>query len=238
MSTTIPTSITQLSETMIPASEGQEKKRHCVGNLFLDSPDHLDYEDLVKQANYRQAWRQHVHRRFGTQPKRKRKHKRGNKPQHNFLIVLANQRHNSADRGIGESTNAARPRAVPLKPVQWPTPMPPTSKVMRANATIQTQLPAAWRPQHQPNSVKISKKQKTKKAPKVLTDTQRAAWAHVHFIIHHGTPADAARLLLHLSNCKTTPADALNKVRQMSRMRVPANLGASGSLSIQQQQQQ
>ena len=191
------------------------------GNLFLDSPDHSDYDDLVIQANDRQAWRQHVQRRFGTQPKRKRKHKKKNKSQLNFLSALANQRHNPADRGTSGSSEAARPNATQLKPATWHTLIPPSSKVMRANSMAQTQLSAAWCPQHQSKLAKKGTKQKTKKKAKGLTDGQRAAWAHAHYIINHGSADDAARFLTFPKNVNRTPPEALHQIRVMARRRVP-----------------
>ena len=129
------------------------------GNLFMDSPSHLDYEDTVKLASDRQAWRQHVNKRFGIQPKRKRKHnKRGSKPQHNFLFALANQQPENTGRGPSTGTSAASTGTGSQTWISRPVIMPSTSTAKRAAATIQSQLPAAWRPQNQSAPVKISKK--------------------------------------------------------------------------------
>ena len=71
---------------------------------------------------------------------------------------------------------------------------------------------------------KKATKSKTKPKPKPkkpkatgLTDSQRAAWAHAHFIIHHGTPADAARFLTHQRTVDNTPVDALADIRKMAQ---------------------
>ena len=60
-----------------------------------------------------------------------------------------------------------------------------------------------------------------KKKSRGLTDIQRAAWAHAHYIVHHGTAEDAARFMTHPRNIKNTPAEALHQVQLMARRRVP-----------------
>ena len=46
-------------------------------------------------------------------------------------------------------------------------------------------------------------------------------WAHAHFIIHHGTLADAARFLTHPRNVANTPTTTLDEIRLMSKMQIP-----------------
>ena len=86
---------------------------------------------------------------------------------------------------------------------------------------------AAWKadwlrrfPETTKNS-KSAKKRKTKKTNKKAnnqkskakiagyTDAQRAAWAHAHYIVHHGTPAEAARLLTFPNIVANTPKETL-----------------------------
>ena len=59
--------------------------------------------------------------------------------------------------------------------------------------------------------------------PTALTDAQRAAWAHTHYITHHGTKDDAARLLTHQNRiARNIPvsASALKTIRGMVIARV------------------
>ena len=98
---------------------------------------------------------------------------------------------------------------------------------------IQSELPKSWQPvpteaapdnPTKPKSrASLSKRQSSaaKKNTTRLTNAQRAAWAHAHFIIHHGTNTDAVKFLTHQQNVENTPAEALHKVRVMARRRVP-----------------
>ena len=78
-----------------------------------------------------------------------------------------------------------------------------------------------------PQAQKAREKQKAKglktKESKnsVLTDKQRAAWAHAHYIVHHGTASEAARFLTDKSNIINTPAELLGKVKVIAKMKVP-----------------
>ena len=80
--------------------------------------------------------------------------------------------------------------------------------------------PISWK---NPQTQKARAKQKAKesKAKMMLTDEQRTAWAHAHFIINHGTASDAARFLTHKFNTINTPIEALHKVKMLARMKVP-----------------
>ena len=64
-------------------------------------------------------------------------------------------------------------------------------------------------------------KKSSKLKTTILSDAQRAAWAHAHYIINHGTNDDAKRFMTHLKNIKYTPADALKEIRKMAARRIP-----------------
>ena len=76
----------------------------------------------------------------------------------------------------------------------------------------------------------IKKRKPQKKKPKAkskgLTDAQRAAWAHAHYIIHHGTAADATRFLKYPQTVANTPPEALNEVRVLARVSLDASAPA------------
>ena len=65
---------------------------------------------------------------------------------------------------------------------------------------------------------------KKKKANSGYTDAQRAAFAHAHFIVHHGTKADATRFLAHAKNVNNTPATILAQVKEMVTTQRPAQV--------------
>ena len=127
--------------------------------------------------------------------------------------------------------------------------IPVNTSAKQAARMVQTEIPATWRPalSTKPGATisKNSKNVKVWRKPKqtALTDAQRAAWAHAHYIIHHGTNEDAARFLTHPKLVRNTPSDALHRVRVMAAMRVPtwdeaaaavfsSSSSCEGSLSI------
>ena len=86
---------------------------------------------------------------------------------------------------------------------------------------IQSELPVEWIPiKHRQDRAQTISKQKKPKT-RGLTDGQRAAWAHTHYIINHGSANDAARFLTFPKNVNHTPTEALHQVRVMARRRVP-----------------
>ena len=50
---------------------------------------------------------------------------------------------------------------------------------------------------------------------KPLTDKQRKVFAHTHYIVNHGSPADAFNFLQHKPNVSNTPADMIPKRQAM-----------------------
>ena len=180
------------------------------GNLLMDAPKTQSFKEIEELAQDRAAWRRIVEARFGTRPRRRRKRKRVKKA----------------------PTIAILPRQ-PLAVRAIPTPTTPTITVMRANEMVQSNLPTTWQTtasRQAPNKQAKAKliksrtdkqRNKAKKKTSTLTDGQRAAWAHAHFIINHGTYEDAAKFLTHQKNVARTPAAALHEVKVMARRRVP-----------------
>ena len=64
-------------------------------------------------------------------------------------------------------------------------------------------------------------KRKSKCKPPTLTNAQRAAWAHAHYIVHHGTNQDAARLMKNQQVVKNIPAAELAIIKRMAASRIP-----------------
>ena len=101
----------------------------------------------------------------------------------------------------------------------WPSPRRDVNKITR-----QPKLPAAWQTRTKSGveiPVKVQKKKKNKLKKPCLADAQRAAWAHAHFIVHHGDAADARRFLTHPKIVADTPAGTLAEVRKLAAMWVP-----------------
>ena len=71
--------------------------------------------------------------------------------------------------------------------------------------------PAAQQSKSKP---KYTSKSKPKKRQH-LTDKQRQSEAHAHFILHHGSAADAARFMHLPSNVKNTSDETLTALKQM-----------------------
>ena len=180
------------------------------GNLFMDAPACQTFEEVVEMAQDRAAWRRLVDAKFGTRPRRRRVRKRTKK-------ALTAPTHHPQTRVV----------KTPLLSI-----LPSTSNKCTDRMT-QPQLPAAWqpkalRPTSEPSAKAALKALCTKKpssAPKKksgrLTDAQRAAWAYAHFIINHGSNADAAKFLTHQKNVDNTPDEVLHKIRVMARRQVP-----------------
>ena len=107
----------------------------------------------------------------------------------------------------------------------------PTTTTIQASATTTTTRNATTRnaPLNWPitwkspdaNDRKTGKtvtKKRVKKNPKKikgLTDSQRAAEAHTHFIIHHGVVEDATRFLSHKANSENVSAATVNRLKAL-----------------------
>ena len=213
------------------------------GNLLMDAPVHQTLADLVKVAGDRMAWRAHSERKFG---KKKIKSSKKNKMKKVSKVSMRNAGP-KVGRWIGTGVNAVwagtatapkkvtPPSLSPKAPAFTPrtltelTTMTGTRaaapRLKRLMAGKQQTLPSMWRKtEHEGNNKRTKvgpKKKKGKSKPIILTDAQRAAWAHAHFIIHHGTNQDAARLLTHQLTVQNTPAAALKEIRRMAAMRIP-----------------
>ena len=204
------------------------------GSLLMDAPAQVDFEDLEALAENRIAWKQQIEKTFG---KKCRKIKRTKKP--------ASQRSSHAGRTLGRWVgNGAQTVWIGPDPcllrqetssdlitaTETTTTRPIYIPATNPAKTAQTQLEKYWQrtttgTESGKHSARIHvldcKKKPSKAKTTKLSDAQRAAWAHAHFIIHHGTKEDAKRFMLHPKNIKNTPADALTKVRKMAAQRFP-----------------
>ena len=151
-----------------------------VGDLFMDAPVTQTFEEIRELAQNRAAWRRLVDAKFGPRTRRNGKRQR---PKRKPKSTIPHQQ---------------------LQITRLPPPIiKSTITAERAGNMVQSKLPNAWQPV--PSSSTSSKPSKlkprtspikgksstaTKKSTR-LADAQTAAWAHSHFIIHHGTNTDA-----------------------------------------------
>ena len=201
------------------------------GNLFMDAPAHQNFEDIESIAKDRAKWRRHVDAKFGSKPKRKctQRNKRLTVGTRNPALMMLG-------RWVGTGIDAVwiiGPGPQPTRTTTATTTITNVTSAPKCTArTIQTQLPLAWQPTlrakcnkltktkiRKPKNNEQTKKRKSKSTG--LTEAQRAAYAHAHYIIHHGTKADAARFLTYPTNVTNTPTTALDEIRLMAAMQVP-----------------
>ena len=83
--------------------------------------------------------------------------------------------------------------------------------------TRQQQLPLTF---GRPNRTSTTDKKKSKNMRNPGLSLGQTA-SGVGYVINHGNAKDVARFLMHQSNVDNTPAEALRKIQQMTRYRVP-----------------
>jgi len=217
------------------------------GNILMDAPTHRTFADLEREASNRQAWKSHSERKFGRSGRKNSKKRRKVRA----LCPSNRRSNNKVGKWVGTGaeavwvgsapapTTVTPPVLSPEAPTFSPTktlidPSPPivTTEAKHYPKKIQSQLPLAWRQSGKVVQITLDGKKPKNSNPRSqtkqksgkstsLTDAQRAAWAHAHYIIHHGTTHDAARLLMHQKIVRDIPPTALESIRRMAAMRVP-----------------
>ena len=206
----------------------------------MDAPAHLNFHDLIQAAQNRSSWKMHSERKFGRNgraknTKKKRAQLKGQQTSYKVGKWVG--------RGAGAVWVGTAPAPKTITPIilspkaptftpriltKLATP-PATQNTAQPAKKVQTLIPLTWRQRSatQPkadaknNKIQTAVRKKKSKPPS-LTDAQRAAWAHAHYIINHGTANDAARLLAHQKTARNIPEEALSKIRRMAAMRVPS----------------
>ena len=111
------------------------------------------------------------------------------------------------------------------------TATPATKRVVQATLLTMWKAPGSEAQHVQTGGGKRQKSKSTN-----LTDAQRAAWAHAHYIIHHGTQHDAVRLLQHAaSQSGEKYPDGNTQNNQSDGCNEGSDMGASSSYGVQQQ---
>ena len=88
------------------------------------------------------------------------------------------------------------------------------AKAYRERDAKQTFLKPASKQEQKRRWEKVKVKKRRIQKSKGLTHKQRAAEAHAHYLIHHGSAQEASRFLQH-SNAKCISAITLNSLRLM-----------------------
>ena len=212
----------------------------------MDAPTHLDFAGLEALAGDRAAWKKQIEITFGRKRNEKKKKRRNGGctgPSGPGGRTLGRRAGKGADSvWIGPSPQLKRREAPStLRTASTVAKFSTLSSLIAKPAkTAQVQLSHYWgqnrtgkngdrinskttKPGDNKKSCEKPERSKRTSKPKAATrtDTQRAAWAHAHFIIHHGTGDDAQRFMSHPKNITDTPADALHEVHKMAAMRIP-----------------
>ena len=218
------------------------------GSLLKDAPTHLDFAGLEALAGDRTAWKKRIDSIFGRKSVKGKKKKRRRKDRCKGLSstggkILGRRAGKGADSvWIGPPLQPQHHKS-PLTRAKASTDakFPILSSLGTEPAkTVQARLSHYWVQSQvgkkgdntNSKSTKPGDDKKSSGKPKcsksagktktvTRTDAQRAAWAHAHFIIHHGTGDDAKRFMSHPKNIANTPEDALHEVQKMAAMRIP-----------------
>ena len=145
------------------------------GDLLMDAPDTSTWKALCRHAEDKEAWRSQV-RNIRAAPK---------------IFKKAPTR--SSNRLKGKKAENPAAAALPSKP---------RSKKSEAKKYRERDAHESY---FRPAAVQLNPKSKSKPNPKKrkhLTDKQRRAEAHAHFILHHGSAADATRFMRSKSNAR------------------------------------
>ena len=165
------------------------------GNMFCDVPPRLTLEQITKTAQDRKRWKlisSSISRGvlWPTPPP-------------------APLRTTAITRAIMRATTAHPPATTAPQP-----PPPPTNPNSMNRYRDRDAHELFFRPLSKRASRPQPKPNKKKDRPTALTDKQRSAWAHAHFILHHGSKEAAASFLTKNRRAATIPEDMRRKLQQ------------------------
>ena len=154
-------------------------------NLLQNAPLTVTFKELADLASKRQSWKKLRSRWTAmTSPKKARSGtcSRRTGP-HRACKIVPETNITPATKEVKAPTNKCNASASNTWPISWKTPTPKKKKCSKkvvSKKEIEKQKPKG--------SCPIAWKQPKEKKRKVkgLTDRQRAAEAHAHYIIHHG----------------------------------------------------
>ena len=177
-------------ERLVKHAARVQHRRGSAGNMFMDTPANYTFRDLEQIAANRTAWRR--------------------------------------------SNWSLRRTKKPTPPLPWSlrsrpkTRQSPTRKQITSPSTTTRNTAAKYRRRDahealfRPTQAQTARQPKRKAKTgtkglekKGLTDKQRATEAHAHFIIHHGTIAEAARFLQDKRNTVNASTTTISTLRRM-----------------------
>ena len=198
-------------ERLVKLAVKVQYENGMIFNMLADAPATKTFKQLEKMAADRKKWKcvvRNIIQRTSQQPTHQQKPPAACK-------IDQNQPTRRSARLCG-SARQQQTIACAIPTATTPAMDPPLKQSQKWSIS--------W---NNPQAQKAREKQKamvlkTKESKNsVLTDKQRAAWAHAHYIAHHGTASEAARFLTDKSNIINTPAELLGKVKVIAKMKVP-----------------
>ena len=192
------------------------KRQHSLGlpgNMFYDVPSHLSFEQIEAAASDRHLWRRlstllQPHDSIDASTKRRQMANMTKLLPAPLLTSTSVSRMGATTRAFARTrVHAVSPPAVTT--TQTPSPATTMAKYRSRDAHALFFAPATKTRNRAP-----SRKKPKPTAPTGLTDKQRASEAHAHYIIHHGTQADAQKIIKH-RRIRSVSAGTLSKLQGM-----------------------
>ena len=204
-------------DRLVKLAVAQQYKQGIAGNMFYDVPSHLSFQQVQEAASDRRLWkrlekliRPHSSDAAGTEKKL----------QMRKMTLLLPSPLPSSPRFLREA--GAITRAIARDHHVTVTTTPPAAQLTTSPRRQDVQKKYRARDTHECFFRPTAKPKKTlpqaKRATvqtRPLTDKQRAAEAHAHYIIHHGNNQDAACFLETNVRARHITFATTNKLKQM-----------------------
>ena len=184
------------------------------GNLFMDIPCNPSYEGICGLAKNRKIWRQMSCRL--NNPATMHRYVKAYLAMPTSPHLSPRSRRRARRNSSAATVTTPTPTPSTTSPHHGPRPVPPAISAARYRARDVHE--AFFRPKSK-QPTKHKRKTKAESKPP-LTDKQRAAWAHAHYVIHHGSPMDADHFL-QTKRATTISPNTRNQLKQM------CNVGAT-----------
>ena len=202
-------------DRLIKLAVAQQYEQGLPGNMFYDVPPHLSFEQIQTAASDRVLWkrletliRPHSSDTAGAE-KKLQVHKMS------LLLPASSSSSLTPLRRPGAITRAVA-RANPI------VVSPPAANSIKSPRQPNGPKRYCARDHHElffrPAKTRADRQPKTKKKSRtvpLLTDKQRAAEAHAHFILHHGSELDAARFLQANARARSISTMTTTALKQM-----------------------
>ena len=181
-------------DRLVQLAVEQQFKLALPGNMFYDVPHHLTYRQIKNAASDRVLWKRlskllRPHSSDAAGKERKfQMHKMS------LLIPASPPPPPRPRERAGATTRAAKASQPTATPPTKQKVNPPSKSDMKMRLRVRAAHKRLFAPKSGQTSRPTPVKTKVQK-PRPMTNKQRAAEAHAHFIIHHGSRQDAAGFL-------------------------------------------